>query len=311
MYCFCFVPSPKSSDRKVNAVALTLRRGVSLVWLLVAVLALVISAGASPSKLVADKVEKLKWDTGPSKNNYAFFVNSTTNPYMIQLRKEFNLDLVISKTTSDLERVQRITAWVHRQWTHDGDCPPEKNDPIEILRKAKRGAKFSCREYSLVTVGCLMSIGIPARLVEILPKNVETGSKGNYHIVAEAYLPDQFRWVMADAQWGTVPVMNGQPLNVIEMQDAVASGKEADIQLGELNGEDAATYIRAIGHYIYFLRVSFSNRINNGKLPTTVMGRRGLMMIPIGAKLSDKFYNITKERVDVTHNINEYYGPIF
>jgi len=272
-------------------------------------LCLALILGWSSSSLAA-KTEKLKWDKGPVKTPYYFFVDGPEDPYMTRLRTEFGIDKMTANAKSDLERIEIICQWVHHQWPHKGDVPPPRNDPIQILYEARRGATFSCREYSLVAAGCLNSLGIKTRVVEIMPENVEELTKGSYHIVAEAYLNDLGRWAMLDPQWGVVPTLNGGPLNLVELQDAVHDGIPRGLKFVNLPDSLSAIYAAGMANYIYHLRVSFNNRVSTTKIPFAVMGRRGLMLIPLDAKVSKEFEAATVGRVAVTRNPKEFYGTI-
>lgn len=256
------------------------------------------------------KSERLKWDNGPVKNPYFFFVDGPDDPYMTRLRTEFGIDKMTASAKTDLERVEIVCQWVHDQWPHKGDVPPPRNDPIQILHEARRGATFSCREYSLVAAGCLNSIGIKTRVVEIMPKNVEELTKGSYHIVAEAFLNDLGRWAMLDPQWGIVPTMNGAPLNLVELQDAVHAGVPHGLKFINLPDSLAPVYAAGLANYVYHLRVPFNNRVSTTKLPFAVMGRRGIMLIPVDAEVSEKFKAATSGRVAITRNPKEFYGTI-
>jgi len=284
-------------------------------WGLAAAVAAMLSASPlcsfAQTKDEPQPVEKLVWEKGPAQKRYFFVVDSPSDPPMVQLRETFGLDKLVAKAKSDLERVKIMTAWVHSQWEHKGDVPPPKNDPIMILMAARAGERFSCREYALVLADCLNSIGIKSRIVELLPKDVESGGRGNYHIVTEAFLPDIRKWAMADAQWNTVPTYRGAALSLIELQGVIADGKFKGLHFGgEIADSMTIDYPRKLAKYLYFFRVGFNNRVQTTDLPISVMGRRGLMLMPVGAKLSDSFYSVTKGRVQISHNPTEFYGVI-
>jgi len=285
------------------------RRLGTAIWFgaVAATTACILGAGYS----YGQEIKILKWDTQAPEKEFRFFADSPTDPYMVRLRTEFGLDKMTAGAKDDLERVKIITSWVHSQWEHKGDCTPPKNDPLAILNAAKSGARFSCREYALVTMDCLNSIGIKSRIVEIMPKDIEIRTRGSYHIVTEAFLPDRHKWVMADAQWNAVPTYKGKPLNIVETRRAIAEGRYKGLSFGAIPDSIKAIYPLQLADYIYFLRVGFINRVSITKLPTSVMGRRGVLLAPLDSEIPKSFLDATKGRVEITHNPSAFYGPIF
>lgn len=262
-----------------------------------------------PAECPAQPIERLTWDNGPSKKQYHFFFDDPRDPYMVRLRKQFGIDAMTAKAKSDLERVRIVCDWVHYQWKHKGDAPPPKNDPIAILEEARQGAQFSCREYALVAAGCLNSLGIKTRIVELLPKNIEQRTLGSYHIVAEAYLNDRKKWVMLDPQWNTIPTLKNYPLNLVELQATLARGSEG-LDFGGILDSMSISYREGLGQYLYFMRVSFNNRVQTTDLPHTLMGMDGLLLAPIGAEIPSYFVTRLKGRLTVTNVLPEFYGTV-
>ncbi len=226
-------------------------------------------------------------------------------PYMRRLKESYKISEMTANVRSDLERVKIISGWVNRQWTHHGDCPIQNNDPIAILEAARSGETFSCYEYSLVTSGCLNSIGIKTRTVVLLPRDVERRANGNYHVVAEAYLNDKKKWVMVDAQWDAVPTLNNYPLSVVELQNALTKGLRG-IDFGNLKGEMTDLYPQDLAIYLHYLYTPLDNRVIGAKSPDNVGG--GVMLIPLGDKPPRRFAMAPVGRFVVTNAVTDFYG---
>jgi len=136
------------------------------------------------------KIDLLKFDQNPDQRSFPFPWENPANPYLTELRTRYNLEEIISNSRSNLERVEKMCHWVHGLWKHNGRNKPEKSDPISIIEEAKIGKRFRCVEYSIVLSACLNSIGIPARVITLTTKDVETRKSGAAHVVVEAYLRD-------------------------------------------------------------------------------------------------------------------------
>ena len=231
-----------------------------------------------------------------------FTFPGVNDPYLLKLKSRFELEAVVSQSHSDLERVRAISKWVRSRWEHNGGNTPEKSDPISILQEAEQGRKFRCVEYAIVVVGALNSIGIPARTLGLMTKDVETTASGAGHVVAEAYLPDSRSWVMIDGQWDVIPTLKGKPLSAVKFALALEQD-HSDIELLSLSGADKKYYLAWVKPYLYYFRSSLitSYSINSNEPPDLVLG-------PIGSSKPTIFqrkYPLGEFRF--THSLNEFY----
>ncbi|MBM3326811.1 MAG: transglutaminase domain-containing protein [Calditrichaeota bacterium] len=258
----------------------------------------------SNSVSAIERVELL-WDFGPPKEKFEFIWNKPVEPYLVRLREAYRLDSLVSLAKTDLDRVQIICGWVHRQWEHSAANPPEKNDPLNILRKAAAGSRFSCLEYASVTAGCLNSLGIYARIVDLMPKDVEKRASGAVHVAVEAYLNEQHKWVMVDAQWNVVPMLKGYPLNCIELQ-TILSRKAPGLWLNGRGQEFIINYSEWIFPYLYFIGVLFDQRIHGTNLTRRKSG--AIILCPIGSAKPKTFQGVMMSNRKYTNIISELYS---
>lgn len=142
---------------------------------------------------------------------------SAAHPYFAELRTWFALDSRLPKAHTDLERARFLCALVHGRWTHSNDDEPTQNDPIPILKEASRGRRFRCVQFGITFAGALTAFGIPARVVSMMSRDVETRESGASHVVAEAWLPSLSKWIMLDAQENAVVFRDGIPLSCAEI----------------------------------------------------------------------------------------------
>ncbi len=150
------------------------------------------------------------------------------------------------------------------------------------------------------------SIGIKSRTVILLPKDVERRPQGNYHVVTEAYLNDRKKWVMVDAQWNAIPVLNNYPLSVVELQNAVARSM-GGINLGNVKNGMEDIYLISIPVYIHYIYTPIDNRVIGAKTPENVSG--GVLLVPAGEKPPASFASAPiYNKITITNSIPDFYG---
>ena len=115
-------------------------------------------------------------------------------------------------------------------------------------------------------------------------KDAETRKSGAGHVVVEAYLKDEGRWIMADGQAGVIPTLNGRPISAMELRDALSSKAPG---LSAVSAPDAPVkdWFNWISEYLYFFSVRFDSRFDD-PMPS----ERALMLVP-PARKSRKFFN--------------------
>ena len=197
--------------------------------------------------------------------------------YLATLRQRHPLDSAVAGTTTDLARVRAMSRWGRRQWEHNGSNEPSRDDPLTILAEARAGQRFRCVEYAEVLAGALSAVGVPARVLNLKTADAATRPSGAGHVVAEAYLRDQARWVMVDGQFDVLALRDGLPLSAVELQRAVAE-RAPGLTIESLSGATAATYLPWITPYLYYFDVR-PRAWSTGHDAT----RGALMLVPVGA----------------------------
>jgi hypothetical protein len=244
----------------------------------------------------------LKFDQSPSQSDSALFkFSSVDDPYLVKLRNDYELSELVAKDTNDYDKVRTVSRWVRSQWEHNGQNQPTKEDPITILQEAAQGKQFRCVEYSEVLCGALNALGIPARVLALKTRDVETRPSGAGHVVTEAYLRDLNKWIMVDGQWDVIPVLDQTPLNAVELQKALAEGK-AGLTVDGFSGTEADTYFPWIQEYLFYFDTPLDSRYGLDTEPGS------LMLVPLGAKNPVVFqqkYPITS--MFYTNSINDFY----
>jgi len=248
----------------------------------------------------------LQFDTNSKSDEIIFwYEQNDNNEYLNLLRLKYPIDSLIRNAKTDTEKVVNILNWVHRQWKHNGNNEPEKNDAISILEEVKDGKNFRCVEYGIVVAACLNSVGLKSRVLALKTKDVETTKSGAGHVAAEVFINDLQKWVFIDPQFDAMPVLNGIPLNAVELQNAIAE----NLDLLEIKSSitKKSKYTKWIYPYLYYFDVSFDNRegVKDKKL---IDGKGSLMLVPLEAKNPTVFQiRFPMNYLKYTHSLEDFY----
>lgn len=238
------------------------------------------------------------------------YSDTTENTFLRQLRKDYGLQDMVSGCKSDLESLYKVMNWTSSLWKHSGDSNPSKSDAITILKEASEGGRFRCVEYAIVLSSALNSIGIKSRVVALKTKSVETMEYGAGHVLTEVYLREIEKWIMADPQFNLIPFYEDSPLNTIEFQNCIATGKELKLLNidGPVKKKTESQYLRFIPNYLYYFDISFDNRLGLDHERIRIDGKSKLMLVPLGSK-NPSVFQIT-EKIDYclyTNSIADFY----
>ncbi|RPI97716.1 MAG: transglutaminase domain-containing protein, partial [Candidatus Aminicenantes bacterium] len=243
----------------------------------------------------------LAWDRGQSPPPFPVTYDDPQAPEFEELRREFALDNVVAGAKDDYERLRRLTAWVSSRWQHSPDQTASKTDPFTILREAQTGGRFICRDYAVVLAGVAGAFGMPARLLNLLPKDVETRSEA--HSVAEVWLEQFHKWVLADGQYGSIGELDGEPLSGLELQAAFAEDKPVRCAVGAATCDEWKPFI---------LRNSYYFKIGDDQRSFRRRVQKQLVLVPLGAPDPHKFAGGSEEvfaGAVYTSNPATFYSP--
>lgn len=220
----------------------------------------------------------LSWEKDRSGVEFEQTFDNEHVPQLILMRQEFEIDSVVAGAKNDYERLRRLTSWVSRQWKHSSNQSASNPDPLTILREARQGGRFICLNYAIVLAAAASAYGMPSRVLGMLPSDIETRSEA--HSVAEVWIPQLEKWVLADAQWGAIAELNGTPLNAVELQRAIVEQKPIKCAVGET---DCKKWIRFILPNMFYFKIVDDNRSFQSRWT------RQLVLVPKGAQEPRKF----------------------
>lgn len=227
--------------------------------------------------------------------------------YLEKLKADYELEKLVANCGNDFERVQAVTEWVTNLWAHNGDNIPEQNDPLSILHNVtEEGEQYRCVEYGVVISGCLNALGIPTRTLGLKTQDVETREYGAGHVAAEAYIKDLKKWVFIDGQWGIIPVMDGMPLNAVQLSEVLEHPGSYDtpVEFLSFQGGGAGGYAEWISEYLYYFDCTGYTCTKDGLQETS------LMLTPADAENPKIFQVNYPLEIDIyTDSVPAFYPP--
>ncbi len=243
----------------------------------------------------------LVWDRTQPAPQFVVQYDDPKNPRFVEMRREFGIDDVVAGAKTDHDRLRLLTHWVSTRWEHSPYQMASKSDPVTILREALKGGRFICREYAIVMAGVAAAYGLPARVVNLMPRDVETKSEA--HSVAEVWLDDLKKWVLADGQYGAIGELDGVPLSAVELQAAFADDRPVVCSAG---GAVLAEWKPFILRNAFFFKMGNDQRAFEHR--TTAQ----LVLVPKGAPNPKKFAGGSEEifaGAVYTPNPDSFYAP--
>jgi hypothetical protein len=201
---------------------------------------------------------------------YTYAFTPADSAYLRSFAQEYDLPERVRGAETELEWLYRISSWVHGLWRHHRSNAPSTNDPAAILEAVQEGERFRCVEYARVIHGALSSLGLQSRIVSLYRASPESTTKS--HVVVEAYLPETGTWVFVDGQWNAIPVLDGEPLNAVELQRAVARNAAGLSFYGQ---GSMRLYQRWIDDYLVYLSFNPDSRVG-----ITRFRSKNIMLVP-------------------------------
>ncbi len=170
------------------------------------------------------------------RSSFSFGYQTSEEEKLKQLRAEYNLDSVISQSSSEFESMVLLRNWTRSQFRRK-DFQPHLNNfnALELLRKAQRNFNDvpyqskqlrPCHFFPLFYSQILSSMGYISRLVRISYDGYYSG-----HGMVEVWSNQFKKWITMDADLNLHYERNGVPLNVLEVHNARYQSDYSDINI--------------------------------------------------------------------------------
>lgn len=160
-------------------------------------------------------------DYARSSESMAKFVYAAPDDSLLRMSREiFNLDS-IAGNGSDMDRIKRLTYWIHNNIRHDGSssnpkCHYNLREIYNVCRTEDRGV--NCRMLAIALTEALLAEGIPARYVTCESKRWD--SDNDCHVICVAWCREHDKWVWADPTMAAfVTDEHGTPLHPGEVRE--------------------------------------------------------------------------------------------
>lgn len=184
-----------------------------------------------PLREIGDYLYILKKDNRfTSKDSVAlprFTYQPATDPLLVRLRKEFNLDS-IAGGGNEVSKLINVMHWVHNTVPHDGqhESGIKAINAYEIatVSRAKK-VGVSCGELATVLNECYLAQGFKSRKIYCFPKD-SLRTDYDSHVINVVYAPSLKKWVWMDPT-NDAYVMNekGELLSIEEVRSRLISGE--------------------------------------------------------------------------------------
>lgn len=144
------------------------------------------------------------------------------SPILKTLREKYNLNSVAGNG-DDLSKAFNLLHWVSRHIMHNGNSQAQVYNILDLMDYSfDKEAAFglNCAMLSHILTGCIMSVGIHAREVKIIPYSPYDFDS---HRVVQVYIGDLKKWIMLDPTYSCyVMDKEGNYLNLLEIRRLLA-----------------------------------------------------------------------------------------
>jgi hypothetical protein len=105
----------------------------------------------------------------------------------------------------------------------------DSENPLTLIEEQHRGLTATCRRFSYVLVGAAASVGMKSRVVIV----DESFYKGHHpsHVMSELWIPELHKWVLMDAMWDNVYLVDSNPASALDIYNAVHANRVGHVSV--------------------------------------------------------------------------------
>jgi hypothetical protein len=233
------------------------------------------------------------------------------------LRTKYDLD-TIAGTGGDLSKSLNILFWLCEHTDHfgsyDDHIPMNSLDLLEYSYDKGAAQGLNCLNLSYILTECLLSIGVPARTVGIMPFSPYDSDN---HVVTHAYIAGLDKWIMLDPTWCSYfKDAEGNILDVFELRAFLTDDR--DVFLNEEFSYNGSKLITNSERVQYYKRYMTKNLFYFSTYEISSFGSenygRNVHVCPVGFNLFEaQMYGVEYriELIRTDKNLTEGYSEAF
>jgi len=165
------------------------------------------------------------------------------DPKLQEIKQKYGLDDIAGKG-NDFYKAINMLFWVSENCYHNGNYNFEKSyNAINLLEYSfQKGKDFgiNCVALSTILTECLMSLGLFARTVFIMP--FSPNDEDN-HVVTHVYINELKKWIMLDPTYKCYVIdKNKTSLNILEIRELLANQENIEFNKEIKYNDDKREY---------------------------------------------------------------------
>jgi hypothetical protein len=146
-----------------------------------------------------------------------------SDPKLMILSETYNLSILVGNG-NDFDKAKKLLLWLSAHTLHKGDydnhVPSCALDLLDYSFDKGTDGAVNCRALAIILTSLLLSAGIPARTIYIMPFSPYDGDN---HVITHAYIKELKKWVMLDPTYSSyVSDENGNVLDILEVRKHLA-----------------------------------------------------------------------------------------
>lgn len=151
------------------------------------------------------------------------------NPKLDKLKKEYELEKVVSSEKNEFERQLILKDWVYKT-LHRGKPGKDysKLSAFEILDDNKIGKKFWCTQFTQVYLQCATALGWYVRKLSIDCDHAQN-EKSYHHGICDIWSNKYKKWIVIDPYNNLHFEKNNIPLCVLEIRNEYLKNKAKNV----------------------------------------------------------------------------------
>lgn len=195
---------------------------------------------------------------------------------LIELKDKYSLDS-IAGDGDDLSKTLNILFWLSDNTTHSGNYGNHiSNNSLDLLEyafKQGRDRAINCQALAIILSECLLSIGIMARAIHIIPFSPYDFDN---HVITHAYIKSLHKWIILDPTYSSYVIDDeNNMLDIIKTrkrlsnQEKILFNKEMNYNDEQME-DDSAFYTEYLAKDLFYFQTQECSKFYSEKDNRTI-----------------------------------------